>query len=127
MDVADLPRERCVSLGQSSEVRSCIFGDPASLTEVLLYGDSHALPGFDAIKRVARESHWRLVTVLKSGCAAIEVEAPIAARTAVCKAWRARAQGVIIARHPALVIAASFTSRFGGARSPQADAQLTQL
>jgi peptidoglycan/LPS O-acetylase OafA/YrhL len=126
-DIADLPRERCVSLGQSTEVRSCIFGDPASLTEVVLYGDSHALQWFDAIERVARESHWRLVTVLKSGCAAVEVEAPIATRSAVCRAWRARAQAVIIARHPALVIAASFTSRFGEARSPQADAELTRL
>ena len=126
-DIADMPRERCVSLGQSTEVRSCIFGDPASLTEVVLYGDSHALQWFDAIERVARESHWRLVTVVKSGCAAIEVEAPIATRSAVCRAWRARAQAVIIARHPALVIAASFTSRFGEARSPQADAELTRL
>ncbi len=127
MDIADLPRERCVSLGQSTQVRSCIFGVPASLTEVVLYGDSHALQWFDAIEQVARESHWRLVTVLKSGCAAIEVEAPIAARSAVCRAWRAKAQGVIIAQHPALVIAASFTARFGEARSPQADAQLTRL
>ena len=127
IDIADLPRERCVSLGQSTQVRSCIFGDPAAVTEVVLYGDSHALQWFDAIERVARESHWRLVTVLKSGCAAIEIEAPIAARSAVCRAWRAGAQGLIIARHPALIIAASFTSRFGDAPGPQADAQLTRL
>ncbi len=122
MDIADLPRERCVSLGYSTEVRSCTFGDAGSLTEVVLYGDSKALQWFDALERVARESRWRLVTVLKSGCAAIEVEAPIATRSALCRAWRARAQGVIIARHPALVIAASFTSRFGEAQeaSPQA-------
>jgi peptidoglycan/LPS O-acetylase OafA/YrhL len=126
-DIADLPRERCVSLGQSTEVRSCIFADTASLTEVVLYGDSHALQWFNAIEPLARESHWRLVTVLKSGCPAVEIEAAIATSSEVCSAWRAAAQEFIIARHPALVVAASFTSRFGEARPSGIDPELTLL
>ena len=122
-DIADMPRERCVSLGQSTEVRSCTFGDPDSLTEVVLYGDSHALQWFNAIERVARESRWRLVTVVKSGCAAIEIQAA----DARCNAWRAKAEQFITARHPALVIAASFTSRLGEARRLEADPGLTRL
>jgi peptidoglycan/LPS O-acetylase OafA/YrhL len=127
IDIADMPRERCVSLGQSTEALTCTFGDPASLTEVVLYGDSHALQWFDAIEGLARKSRWRLVTVIKSGCAAMEIEPVIATRSTVCTAWRASAQRAIIAHHPALVITASFTSRFGEARASQLDPALRQL
>ena len=126
-DIADMPRERCVSLGQSTEVRSCVFGDADASTEVVLYGDSHALQWFDAIERVAHESHWRLVTVVKSGCAAIEIQATVATRSAVCSAWRAKAQQTIIAHHPALVIAASYTSWLGEAPRTRAGPRLAQL
>jgi peptidoglycan/LPS O-acetylase OafA/YrhL len=126
-DVADIPRDKCVSVGQSTEVRSCIFGDADASTEVVLYGDSHALQWFDAIESVARESHWRLVTVVKLGCAAIEIQATVATRSAVCSAWRARAQQTIIARHPALVIAASFTSWLGEVPRARTGPPLAQL
>jgi hypothetical protein len=127
-DVAHMSWKRCVSMGMSTEMRSCTFGDPGSSTEVVLYGDSHALQWFNAIEPVARESHWRLVTVIKLGCAAIEVQAVRGrAASAVCSAWRAQAQQVIIARHPALVIAASFTSRFGEPPGSRADPELTRL
>jgi peptidoglycan/LPS O-acetylase OafA/YrhL len=126
IDVADLSREQCVSLGQSTEARTCTFGDPASRTEIVLFGDSHALQWFNALERLARESGWRLVTVIKPGCAASDIQ-PLRRSAAVCEAWRARALETIIARHPALVIAGSFTSRFGRAVGAQSDPGLEQL
>jgi peptidoglycan/LPS O-acetylase OafA/YrhL len=125
-DVADLARERCVSLGQSTEVRSCTFGDPAAHIEIVLFGDSHALQWFNALERLARESGWRLVTVIKPGCAASDIQ-PTRRPAAACAAWRAKALETIIARHPALVIAGSFTSRFGRAGGGQSDPGLEQL
>jgi peptidoglycan/LPS O-acetylase OafA/YrhL len=125
-DIADMAREQCVSLGQSTEARTCTFGDPASRTEIVLFGDSHALQWFNALERLARESGWRLVTVIKPGCAASDIQ-PLRRSAAVCEAWRAKALETIIARHPALVIAGSFTSRFGQAVGAQSDPGLEQL
>jgi peptidoglycan/LPS O-acetylase OafA/YrhL len=125
-DVADMAREKCVSLGQSTAVRTCTFGDLVSPTEVVLFGDSHALQWFNALERLARESGWRLVTVIKPGCAASDIQ-PIMRSPAVCDAWRAQALETIIRRHPALVVVGSFTSRFGQAKSAQSDSELKRL
>ena len=126
-DIADMPVERCVSLGDSTEVLSCSFGDPEALTEIVLYGDSKALQWFDGLERAARQSRWRLVTVVKFGCAAVAIQPGRDMTLAVCNAWRAKAQQAIIARHPALVIAASATSGLGQAGGVQVDPELTQL
>jgi hypothetical protein len=125
-DVADVTRTECVSLGESTEVRTCTFGDAASPTEIALFGDSHALQWFNALERLARESGWRLVTVVKPGCAASDIKPPVR-QTAVCEAWRAKALETLIMRHPALVVAGSFTSRFGQAKSAQSDPGLKRL
>jgi peptidoglycan/LPS O-acetylase OafA/YrhL len=125
-DVADMAREKCVSLGQSTVVRTCTFGDPASATEVALFGDSHALQWFNALERLARESGWRLVTVIKPGCAASDIQPKIRS-AAVCDTWRAKALETIIAQHPALVVVGSFTSRFGQDKSAQSDPELKRL
>jgi hypothetical protein len=125
-DIADMAREKCVSLGASTDVRTCTFGDSASSTEIVLFGDSHALQWFNALERLARESRWRLVTVIKPGCAASDIE-PAIRSAVVCDAWRAKALETIITRHPALVVAGSFTSRFGQAKSAQSDPGLKRL
>jgi peptidoglycan/LPS O-acetylase OafA/YrhL len=112
-DIADMPRKQCVSLGLSAEVRTCTFGDPNSSTDVVLFGDSHAIQWFNALQLVARQAHWRLVTVVKAGCAASDIGADTVAEADVCRTWRAKALQTISTLRPALVFAGSFTAVFG--------------
>lgn len=111
-DVAAMPREQCVSLVWSREFRTCTFGDRSSSTMVVLFGDSHALQWFDVLQQLANQSRWRLVTVLKFGCAAADIDPVIATRSELCRAWRGQAVQTIVSLHPTLVLAGSFTSRF---------------
>lgn len=52
----------------------CVYGDPHSATTVVLFGDSHALHFFPALKKVAGHRHWRLVNLTKSGCPPADVD-----------------------------------------------------
>lgn len=115
-DIADMPRERCVSLGLSTEVKTCVFADTRSATTVVLFGDSHAIHWFNGLYPVARQAHWRLVTVLKSGCPAIDVGGDVVAEVEACRQWRDKALQTIIDLRPAAVIAGSYTAVF--ARAP---------
>ena len=63
-------RDECVTLGGSATVRTCTFGEPTAAINVVLFGDSHAIQWFDALKEIAQARGWRLTTMLKSGCPA---------------------------------------------------------
>jgi hypothetical protein len=97
-------------------VRTCIFGDPTSSTDVVLFGDSHAIQWFNALQLVARQAGWRLVTVVKSGCPATDIDAETVEKSETCKTWRAKAFRTIVTLRPSLVFAGSFTAGFGRAK-----------
>jgi peptidoglycan/LPS O-acetylase OafA/YrhL len=126
-DIADMPRDQCVSLGRSTQVRTCIFGDPTSATDVVLFGDSHAIQWFNALQLVARQAGWRLVTVVKSGCGASDIDAETVAKSEICSTWRAKALQTIVTLRPALVFAGSFTAGFGKTASERTDRKLKRL
>jgi peptidoglycan/LPS O-acetylase OafA/YrhL len=93
-----------------TESPACAFGDTASATTVVLFGDSHAAHWFPALERLAREDGVRLVSLTKSGCAAADVRPRGAARdriVAACTEWRAATLRRIVAARPALVVMAS--------------------
>jgi peptidoglycan/LPS O-acetylase OafA/YrhL len=97
-------------LDQSSvDPKRCVFGDTASATTVVLFGDSHAAQWFPTFLRLATVEHWRLVTLTKSACtpADVTVVNPTFGRAYTeCDAWRAKAFDQIAAAHPALVVMA---------------------
>jgi len=126
-DIADMPRDQCVSVGRSTEVRTCIFGDPTSSTDVVLFGDSHAIQWFNALQLVARQAGWRLVTVVKSGCPATDIDAETVAKSETCRTWRAKAFRTIVTLRPSLVFAGSFTAGFGRAKNERSDPRLKRL
>lgn len=110
-DIARMPRAQCVSLGESSEIKPCIFAASGSSTTIVLFGDSHAIQWMDPLQIIASAHQWKLVSIVKSGCPAADITVPAAGdafRTA-CKTWRAAALRKITALHPALVILASAT------------------
>ncbi len=120
-DIASIDRARCVTpYGADSQVTRCEFGNPSSKVTVALFGDSHAIQWFNAVQALALTNQWRLVTFLKSGCAAHDA-APLLGGSG-CREWRNQALREIVALHPDAVFIASYTSAYGlGQAHPEAD------
>ncbi|WP_091601111.1 acyltransferase family protein [Micromonospora mirobrigensis] len=88
----------------------CAYGDPAAATTVVLLGDSHAAHWFPALDQVARERHWKLVSLTKSGCSLVDLPIRIdglAREYTECAQWRRNALRAIRDLKPDLVVAAS--------------------
>jgi hypothetical protein len=59
----------CQTTASSATPKRCVFGDRTNPTlTVALVGDSGAGQWSTAMADVATQEHWRLVTILKSGC-----------------------------------------------------------
>ena len=109
-DVADLSQAQCVSQGPSPEVKTCTFGVGGAAQSVALFGDSHAIQWFNPLRTAALAEGWRLVTVLKAGCAASDINPhPMSAGTDACTAWRSRAIDEIARIRPTAIVMASYT------------------
>lgn len=104
-DIAAMPRQECVTLGESPEVKTCGFGDASGATSVVLFGDSHAIQWFNPLRRMAEANGWKLTTVVKSGCPATDIKPPgnTTGFVANCYKWRADAIRRIGSMRPAVV------------------------
>ena len=104
-DIAGLPRAKCVSLGDSPDVKTCTYGAVSSPLSIVLFGDSHAIQWFDPLHRLADAHGWALTTMVKSGCPTTNVTLPGSSASAVdgCDAWREEAIRRIVALRPLLV------------------------
>jgi SGNH domain (fused to AT3 domains) len=81
----------------------CTYGDVQSATTVVLYGDSHAAQWFPALEKLARERHFKLISLTKSACPSVDVPRADqgAFKNVHCEKWRKSI-------HPAAVIMSSF-------------------
>ncbi|MFI0721653.1 SGNH hydrolase domain-containing protein [Streptomyces sp. NPDC021224] len=61
-------RDGCHVGYASTKAPDCVYGDPRSDTEVVLFGDSHAAQWFPALERLAGERHWKLISLTKASC-----------------------------------------------------------
>ncbi|HEY2400611.1 MAG TPA: acyltransferase family protein [Steroidobacteraceae bacterium] len=120
-DFAEMSRRECVSLNGSTAVKTCVFGASESTTNIVLFGDSHAAQWFDAMKEIAQREHWRLTTVLKLGCAAVDVNPGNGIDDdQECVGWRRKAVPAIVALKPTLIILGSATNKLDRPENPQA-------
>ncbi|XVV12514.1 SGNH hydrolase domain-containing protein [Actinoplanes sp. CA-131856] len=62
--------EKCEVGPEAYQIVPCVFGDRASATDVVLYGDSHAGMWLPALSEIAERRHWRLQLFGKPGCPA---------------------------------------------------------
>jgi hypothetical protein len=88
----------------------CVFGDTASATTVVLFGDSHAVQWFPAMDLLARKHGWRLVSLTKSSCTAADVAIEhdtLKRPYTECRAFHRAALDRIAALHPSLVVIGS--------------------
>jgi peptidoglycan/LPS O-acetylase OafA/YrhL len=123
---ADLPviyKDKCDPGYQKIEVDPpCQYGDPASTTTIVLFGDSHAGQWFPAVEAIATRHRWRLVVFTKSSCSAASVLATVDRLKRPyyeCEEWRKQTMAQIRAMHPQLVVVAS---RLNGPQVAEGDA-----
>ena len=77
---------------QAAEAKVCEFGDPRSERTLVLFGDSHAMQWINAMRKAVDAEGWHLVTLVKPGCAASDINPHnLAVPSDPCKLWRARA------------------------------------
>ena len=100
--------DRChTQMNLKASIKPCIYGDTTSLTTVVLFGDSHALAWFPAFNQVAKEMHWKLLSLTMSACSPADIPAydpGTASLMQNCPVWRAASIERIIAAHPYLVL-----------------------
>ncbi len=90
-DLNEIWRNGCHAGIPATVAKGCVYGDPASNTSIVLFGDSHAAHWFDAFEGAADDAGWRLVPLTKSGCAAVDIPvfmAQLGRRYTECEQWR---------------------------------------
>jgi hypothetical protein len=88
----------------------CTYGNKESKKTVVLYGDSHAAQWFPALKELAKENNFRLISLTKSACPAVDSQRRDqgAFKMADCNEWRENSIKRIGQIKPAAVITSSF-------------------
>ena len=110
----DRPRiydEDCSSRFADATIRKpCTYGDTASATTIVLFGDSHAGQWFPALESLARQRHWKLVVVTKTACSAASVriyQTTLKRPFDECVRWRESAWVYLASLRPAMIVLAS--------------------
>ena len=109
----DLPlraKQRCHTLPEDALLHPCVFGDPRGKVRITLFGDSHALQWLPALERAARTKGWRVVSITKSACPAVQVRVDrraLLGDAKACRIWRARAERWIRTHRQDLVVVAN--------------------
>ncbi|WP_275261607.1 acyltransferase family protein [Jiangella aurantiaca] len=73
-DVATLDGERrCISGVEGTELESCTYGPDEGDVTVAIVGDSKMHQWLPALRRIADERGWRIITYLKNACPLVRV------------------------------------------------------
>jgi peptidoglycan/LPS O-acetylase OafA/YrhL len=104
-----LLNDKCTTDVFETQVKSCSFGIDNSPNTIVLFGDSHAAQWFPALEPISKTRGFRLVTLVKLGCGA--VDAPIyndrGRFNVECGQWREKALQKIAQMNPALTVVTS--------------------
>jgi peptidoglycan/LPS O-acetylase OafA/YrhL/cellulose synthase/poly-beta-1,6-N-acetylglucosamine synthase-like glycosyltransferase len=86
---------------------SCIYGDPAGIHTLVLFGDSHAQQWLPALSLEGERQHWRVVTWTKAACPIAEITIyndTLKRPYRECNMWRSETIERIESLHPSLVV-----------------------
>ena len=88
----------------------CTYGDKESSKTIVLYGDSHAAQWFPTLEKMATERGFKLVSLTKSACPAVDAKRPDqgAFKLVHCTKWRENSIKRIAEIQPLAVITSSF-------------------
>ncbi len=102
--------QSCTVYFEDARVRECNFGNLKSRSTVVLFGDSHTKQWYPALLRIANKQGFRLTTLLKAACPAVDVQVfnPRIERIETeCSEWREKAIERIRDLHPKAVVISS--------------------
>ena len=100
----------CLANMLETEVTPCFFGSVDAKQLVVLFGDSHAAHLIPAFKVLAKRHDWRLVTLTKSACPALDISTyndKLRRSYRECDAWREHALAQIAELKPQMVVITS--------------------
>jgi peptidoglycan/LPS O-acetylase OafA/YrhL len=124
----------CLDSYLTTTLGNCDFGDTASPTTVMLFGDSHASMWFPAVDNAATHFGWNLLVYTKTTCPPLDIPviSPVLGREYTeCGIWRQNVLLKIEQARPALVIlgvARHYDTQYGfTVYSPQWIAGLRQM
>ena len=126
-DIPEIYDNDCHVPMNSSHMPACRFGSDTPIHRVVLFGDSHAAQWFPALRRIAEQHDWALLSLTKSACPSIRITVHsnrLARDYYECDAWREKALSLIEQEQPALTIVANASSYIDPTEShvPVADA-----
>jgi hypothetical protein len=108
----DVPLERdgCTASGGVADVTVCEYATEQPGRFVVLMGDSHATMYMPALRPIAAEKGWRLVTLLKAACMPVigvhnTTQGQIDGGTS-CRQWRRNALAWLAGNQPDVIILA---------------------
>ena len=103
-------RDRChVQQNLVSTNSPCIYGDLTSNTNIVLFGDSHALSWFPAVEKLAFIKHWKLYSLTMSSCWPADIPAYNSTTDVLmenCPIWRKSALEQIAMLKPLITFVA---------------------
>ena len=115
----------CWDREASRAVTTCVFGDPNGAATVALFGDSHAEHWLAAFDRLGRERGWRVVLLVKGGCAVADAPELIDSRSTrwgrECASYRAAALRALIALDPDVAVLSSYDEYVTRGVGPSSD------
>jgi peptidoglycan/LPS O-acetylase OafA/YrhL len=88
---------------------TCLYGDLASKTTVVLFGDSHALAWFPAVQRVADRQGWRFLSLTMSTCSPADIHIYVRVWKRIsteCDAWRDQTIDRLVSERPSIILVA---------------------
>jgi hypothetical protein len=106
-ELYDLFRNGCMLKVFEVAPPDCFSGDPTSKTLVALIGDSHAAMWAPAFQEVAKQNGWRLESLTKADCPAMDVFNSNPIRRVAdshCERWRTAAVARLRAERPRLTV-----------------------
>ena len=88
----------------------CTYGEKESSSTIVLYGDSHAAQWFPTLEKMATERGFKLVSLTKSACPAVDAKRPDqgAFKMVHCTKWRENSIKRIAEIQPLAVITSNF-------------------
>ncbi len=109
---SDLPghyEDDCMPPENSAEVRVCTYGDRDADRTIAMIGDSKIMQWQPAMKRIAKQRHYKLILISKNACPFADSPAIIGGREAypACDEWREPAFAALRKHKPEVV----FTSQ----------------
>ncbi|MEU9504726.1 acyltransferase family protein [Micromonospora sp. NPDC048170] len=110
-DLPSVYADGCHASQTETKVRSCTYGAPTAAVTVVLIGDSHAAQWVPALRSIAEQRNWKLVTYTKSQCPFLDIAVAGGEEgrpNNSCATWNDSLRRTLAEDSPDLIVTSSF-------------------